>query len=221
MSGPIALQHGRVSLALHCLAKGRGDGESNPTLLMLHELGGSAEALVAPKEWRGPVWGLDFTGHGESESPLGGGASPEILLGDVDAALAHLGPCTLLGQGLGAYVALLAAAAIPESVHGAILAEGEGFDGGGPEPLPLGANTALEQVGLGVTELLQAELASDVRPPGYAGLLVRQAIHLGEMKPALIVATRLDEGPPWLDAVKANAEVMSATVEEGLRRFSS
>ena len=48
-----------------------------------------------------PVWALDFTGHGASSMPVGGGYFCELLMADVDAALAHLGPTTLYGRGLG------------------------------------------------------------------------------------------------------------------------
>ena len=44
--------------------------------------------------WPGAVWGLDFTGHGASTVPVGGGYSAELLMGDADAALAELGPAT-------------------------------------------------------------------------------------------------------------------------------
>src|SRR5690606_42068802 len=63
-----------------------------------------------------------------------GGYYCEALMGDVDAALAHLGPCTVHGRGLGAYVALLIAGARPTLVRGAVLADGPGLAGGGPNP---------------------------------------------------------------------------------------
>ncbi len=52
------------------------------------------------------------TGHGASTVPVGGGYFCELLMADVDAALAHLGPATVYGRGLGAYVALLIAGSI-------------------------------------------------------------------------------------------------------------
>ena len=113
------LIHNRIELALHELRARDG-----PTLLMLHGLGEhsalpSADVLDA---WTGPIAGLDFTGHGASTVPIGGGYSCEVLMGDTDVALAHLGPCTVLGRGLGAYVALMIAGARPDLVRGAILA---------------------------------------------------------------------------------------------------
>ena len=36
--------------------------------------------------WPGPVYGLDFTGHGASTVPVGGGYSAEMLLADADTA---------------------------------------------------------------------------------------------------------------------------------------
>ena len=60
----IELTHGRVTLALHELQAANG---ARP-LVLLHGLG-----LRSPKElpddvtsWSGPVYALDFTGHGDS-----------------------------------------------------------------------------------------------------------------------------------------------------------
>ncbi len=39
----------------------------------------------------GPIFALDFTGHGASTVPSGGGYTAEMLMADVDAALAELG----------------------------------------------------------------------------------------------------------------------------------
>ena len=77
-------------------------------LLLLHGLGERSRCHVFAG-WPGPVYGLDFTGHGASTIPAGGGYSAEILLADADAAVRHLGEVTVAGRGLGAYVALLLA----------------------------------------------------------------------------------------------------------------
>ena len=124
-------RHSRIELALHRLR----DGDGAP-LLHLHGLGERSPAAVPGHlaGWPGPVWALDFTGHGASSMPVGGGYFCELLMADVDAALAHLGPTTLYGRGLGAYIALLTAGARPELVRGAILEDGPGLKGGGPEP---------------------------------------------------------------------------------------
>ena len=55
-------------------------------------------------------------------------------MGDADVALAHLGAATVLGRGLGAYVALLIAGARPHLVRGAVLCDGPGLAGGGIGP---------------------------------------------------------------------------------------
>ena len=131
-TGPIVLRHNAVELALHRVASAGGAAHA---LLLLHGLGESA-ALVHPAahEWPGPVWSLDFTGHGQSTVPAGGGYTAEILMGDADTALAHLGPATVAGRGVGAYVALLIAGARPQLVRGAVLADGPGLAGGGTGP---------------------------------------------------------------------------------------
>ena len=55
-------------------------------------------------------------------------------MGDADTALRHLKQATVVGRGLGAYVALLLAGARPAELRGAILRDGLGLAGGGPTP---------------------------------------------------------------------------------------
>ena len=104
------VRHLRINLAVHEMQQGDGH-----PLLLLHGLGERTPARVPgyAASWPGPVWGLDFTGHGDSDVPSGGGYTCEVLMADADAALAEIGPATLLGRGLGAYVALLIAARGP------------------------------------------------------------------------------------------------------------
>ncbi|MEM6703525.1 MAG: alpha/beta hydrolase [Acidobacteriota bacterium] len=191
------VRHGAVRLALHRLR----EGDERVRLLLLHEADGSAAELAVPP-WEGEVWALDFTGHGDSSAPSGGGLSAEILLSDVDAALQEIGPSTLWGFGLGAYIALLTAAAAPESVRGVVLSAGRGLAGGGPEPQPLDRSPAVQLAALRGAELLRAEAVADVRPPGYAKLLVRQARELGAGRLSVDERLRGEAGEiPWLQAV--------------------
>ena len=70
------LQHNRIRLALHELRPGTGT-----PLLLLHGLGESTPttAPAITDGWAGPVYGLDFTGHGQSTIPVGGGYTAEVL----------------------------------------------------------------------------------------------------------------------------------------------
>src|SRR5205085_3501155 len=106
-------------------------------LLHLHGLAERSplDVPAALDAWPGPIYALDFTGHGQSSVPTGGGYTAEVLMADADTALAHIGGATLFGRGLGAYVALLLAGARPDLVHGAILFDGPGLLGGGDEPV--------------------------------------------------------------------------------------
>ena len=121
------VRHNRLRLALHKLK----DGDRH-ALLLLHGLGERSPQRLPPEYalWPGPVHALDFTGHGESDVPRGGGYSCEFLMADADAALAHLGCATIVGRGLGAYVGLLLAGGRPLQVRGVILLDGPGLAGG-------------------------------------------------------------------------------------------
>ncbi|WP_442967987.1 alpha/beta fold hydrolase [Rhabdothermincola sp.] len=216
--------HNRAQLALHPLRDATA-GLDRP-LLLLHGLGERTPSAPPPwaEAWPGPIWGLDFTGHGASTIPTGGGYTAEMLMADADAALAELGPSTVLGRGLGAYVALLIAGGRPELVRGAILADGPGLAGGGVRP-----GTAyvprLSRLGSGAEVKPSApdpwalfELSRDVRPPDYASEYVRQAVQWSGLERPFVVAavTR----PEWLAAVVAEPGVVEGSIVEALRWFA-
>jgi pimeloyl-ACP methyl ester carboxylesterase len=211
----VMLRHNRVDLGLHRLRSGAGR-----PLLHLHGLGERSPCAVPAHlaAWPGPVWALDFTGHGASSIPVGGGYFCELLMADVDSALAHLGPCTLYGRGLGAYAALLTAGARPEDVRGAILDDGPGLSGGGPEPgttFVLGA--PLEVTGP-PDPYAMLELSRDVRPPDYAAAYARQAATLSGLDVALAVSAVVR--PPWLAAVAAEPGVRSVHRDRAVEVFA-
>lgn len=212
----ILLSHNRVQLALHELRS--GDGRA---LLLLHGLGERSPART-PAEleaWPGPVLALDFTGHGGSSVPRGGGYTSEILIGDVDAALARVGHATLVGRGLGAYIALLCAGARPRLVRGAILLDGPGLAGGSARPgtplIPIPDPNAVTPP----DPFALVELASDVRPPDYATSFVRQATHLSGLERPISICTL--ERPDWLRAVVEEPGVETCELEQALALYAS
>lgn len=219
----VTLRHNRIDLALHRLrgpAPGGGGAADRP-LLHLHGLGErspeSVPAHLAP--WPGPVWALDFTGHGASTVPRGGGYYAELLMADADAALAHLGPATVYGRGLGAYVALLIAGARPDLVRGAVLDDGPGLAGGGVEPTtPFVLPVPLEASGPPDPYAL-LELSHDVRPPDYATTYARQAAMLSDLETPLAVVAVVR--PPWLAAVAAEPGVASVPRDGWVPLFAS
>ncbi|HSL57106.1 MAG TPA: alpha/beta hydrolase [Acidimicrobiales bacterium] len=215
MSDVVRLRHNRIELALHPLR--RADG---PTLLLLHGLGESAPPQVPDPvaAWPGAVWALDFTGHGRSDVPAGGGYTAEVLMGDADAALAHLGRATLHGRGLGAYVALLLIGARPTTVRGAVLDDGPGLAGGGSQPGSAALVRIPDDAPRPPDPFALAELSRDVRPPDYAAGFVRQVTHLSDLDPAIAVSARIH--PPWLAAVAGEVGVVSEPTAAALARFA-
>jgi pimeloyl-ACP methyl ester carboxylesterase len=194
-----------VSIALHALCE-----RSGPALLCLHALGGSgADFEAAARHWPGPVYALDFSGHGRSEPLRGGGYHPELLAGDADAALARIGPARLVGVGLGAYVALLLAGARRDAVDRALLLPGAGLAGGGPAPdHESDTHGHWTEFGppLPACDPAVRRLERDVRPPDYA-LGFAQAAH------RLLLGEDRGARPPWWMAIRASASAVRAPVE--------
>lgn len=212
------IQHYRVRLALHALRRGTGR-----PLLLLHALAERSPDSV-PEElaaWPGPVYALDFTGHGASSVPRGGGYTCELLMADADHALAHLGGegATVVGRGLGAYIALLLAGGRPRAVRGAILRDGPGLAGGSPLPGTPQILTADPDAVAPPDPLALVELATDVRPPDYATAYARQATHLSELDAPLHVCAT--ERPEWLRAVLDEPGVREGSLAAGLALYAS
>lgn len=217
------LRHNKVDLALHHL-RDASDSLARP-LLLLHGLGEQTPA-TAPHwvdRWNGTIAGLDFTGHGASTIPAGGGYTAELLLGDADAALAALvdsspdGKITVLGRGLGAYIALQVAGARATQVHGAIMLDGPGLAGGPTGPtsqsfftLPSGT-TAPDPYAL-------VELGRDLRPPDYVRSFVQLAIAGSDIDEPVAVSSVFR--PKWLEAVAEEHGVMTVPVDEALAAYA-
>lgn len=202
----VMLTHNRVELALHTL---RPADDRN--LLLLHGLGEASPTSVPRFAgcWSGGVHALDFTGHGASSLPVGGGYTAEMLLADVDMAIRHLGPVTVVGRGLGAYIALLIAGARAVDVRGAILVDGPGMSGGPTSPTSQPVVTA-ESVDTTPDPYAILELGRDLRPPDYATSFVRLANEGSGLDEPITVTAKFR--PRWLRAV---------VDEPGVREMSS
>jgi pimeloyl-ACP methyl ester carboxylesterase len=209
----VFLLHNRVKLALHTLRGGEGRA-----LLHLHALGERSPEVV-PEDlqgWAGPIFALDFTGHGASTVPGGGGYTSEVLMGDADAALNRIGEATVVGRGLGAYIALMLSGARPDRVHGTVLCDGAGLVGGGERPGPIavrgvpGKSTSPDPFAL-------VELSSDLRPAEYVTRFVEVAVANSALAEPISVAARAR--PDWLAAVVERRGVRVEGVEEALRRL--
>jgi pimeloyl-ACP methyl ester carboxylesterase len=214
----IRLKHGKIELALHELRGGTGTARA---LLLLHGLGERSPERV-PREltsWPGPIFALDFTGHGASTIPRGGGYTAEILMADADAALGKLGSATVVGRGLGAYVAMLLAGGRPEQVRGAILRDGPGLAGGGSGVssacipyVDARAHTPPDPFAL-------VELSRDIRPRDYAVIFARQATQRSGLDPALFVCAL--ERADWIASVCDEVGVEVTTLPQALAACAS
>jgi pimeloyl-ACP methyl ester carboxylesterase len=209
------LKHGHIILELHQLRSAEG-----LPLLLLHQLRGSSADWGGAPQWRGPVFALDFCGHGGSAWLAGGGYYPELLAGDADAALGHLGHAAVAGSGLGAYVALMLAAARPASVPAALLLPGAGLDGAGamPDyeaPFPVVDAVAAARAGDGLDPFVEL-LEYFVRPREYAHDLASAAQRI-------LLADDGAERPPWWVALRscANVEVVPAGLDIALARLAA
>ena len=141
-------------------------------------------------------------------------------MGDVDAALARLGTATLLGRGLGAYVALLVAGARPGGVRGAILCDGPGLAGGGAHPSEVPELPRVESRATTPPDShALAELSSDVRPPDYAERFAVQAARLSGLERPVSICAR--ERPAWLAAVLEQKGVAEAPLAEALSLYAA
>ena len=211
----ISLTHNKIRLALHELRAGDG-----APLLLLHGLGeqtpGMAPEVTAA--WPGAVYGLDFTGHGQSTLPVGGGYTAEVMMADADTALAHLGPCTILGRGLGGYIAVLLAGARPTLVRGVIVEDGPGSAGGGPSPTSQNLSTPVHDRAGAPDAFALFELSKDIRPPDYAANFARLAVQNSGLDSPIAVAAKFR--PEWLEAVVNEIGVMECSVRSALEMFA-
>lgn len=141
-------------------------------------------------------------------------------MGDVDTALAHLGPATVFGRGLGAYVGLLAAGGRPDLVRGTMCFDGPGLAGGGPVPGAPFVPAGIGPPPPGGTPDPWAlfELTRDIRPPDYASTFARQAAVRSGLETAVAVCGV--NRPPWLEAVAAEPGVIECPLDEALAMFA-
>ena len=211
----VMLTHNKVQLALHEIRPGTGRA-----LLLFHGLGEASPSTVPvwADAWTGPVHALDFTGHGRSTMPAGGGYSAEIVLADADAALAHLGEVTVAGRGLGAYAALMLAGARASQVRGAVLCDGPGLAGGAIAPTSQSFVT-LPPRHEPPDPYALFELSRDLRPPDYATLFVRLALEGSGLDEPIAVAAVVR--PPWLAAVADELGVVTTTAAAALATFAA
>jgi pimeloyl-ACP methyl ester carboxylesterase len=122
----------------------------------------------------------------------------------------------LIGRGLGAYIALLAAGGRPDAVRGAILCDGPGIAGGGPAPGTPQVVRVDADAPSPPDPWALAELSKDVRPPDYAVDYARLAYSNAHNPFAIVAKAR----PEWLTAVAEEVGASPTTLEDALRGYS-
>lgn len=179
------LKHGRLTIQL--LQLSQGDSPETPPLLLLHALGSSAAEWRSDWDraggegtlWNGPVYALDFVGHGQSDHVTGRYYYPELFLVDADRALEEIGDrAYLVGAGIGAYVAMLLAGSRPDRIPAALLLSGRGLASGGVQPNfdhpPAGIDSwqaGIQRAARAYSESTDPFVATceqDIRPAEYA-----------------------------------------------------
>lgn len=222
----VTLRHNKIDLALHVLRPEPLDAtDPGRPLLLLHGLGDASPREVPhwAAAWPGVIAALDFTGHGESTMPSGGGYSAETLMADADHALAHLTDddesrsITVLGRGLGAYIALQIAGARASQIHGAILTDGPGLAGGPTGPTSQ-SFFALESDGPGPDPYALVELGRDLRPPDYAMSFVGLAMSGSPATSPITVASSFR--PKWLASVADAHGVVEASLADAIASYA-
>jgi pimeloyl-ACP methyl ester carboxylesterase len=140
-------------------------------------------------------------------------------MADVDVTLAEIGAATLLGQGLGAYIAVLIAGARPALVCGAVLDDGPGLYGGPTGPTSSRILIAPDDHAGPPDPYALLELSTDVRPPDYAATFARHAAERSGLDQPFAVTA--GARPPWLAAVVDGLMLSPVTVEAALARYAS
>ncbi len=207
------LRHNKIELALHVLR----DGTGTP-LLLLHGLGEASPTAVPhwAQQWSGAVAALDFTGHGQSTVPPGGGYTAEIVLADADVALAELGTATVVGRGLGGLRRVDACRGQAAAGPRCVLCDGPGLAGGAIGPTSQSFVTLAPSAHPPDPYAL-FELSRDLRPPDYATLFVRMAVESSGLDEPVSVAAVVR--PPWLAAVVDEIGVTTCSVSDALAMY--
>src|SRR5206468_9090744 len=129
-----------LGFRLHCLEAGRG-----APMVLLHGLGGDGSRWgpnIEPLARDFHVFALDQIGFGQSEKPLANyhtGMLAEFLVGFLKAV--GVPKASLVGNSMGAGVALYTAAKFPDVVDRIVLADGGGYRAAaGTPPAPPSAD---------------------------------------------------------------------------------
>ena len=142
---------------------------------------------------------------------------PGIRVAQPLAASSPDGMVTVIGRGLGGYIALQLAGARAAQVHGAIVLDGPGLAGGPTGPTSQ-SFFSLDTDGSAPDRYALVELGRDLRPPDYVRSFVRLAIDGSDLDEPIAVCSVFR--PDWLEAVATEHGVMDVPLTEAIDAFT-
>ena len=133
-------------------------------------------------------------------------------------ALAELGTATIVGRGLGAYVALMLAGARPKEVRGTVLRDGPGLSGGAIGPTSQSFVTAASRAHTRPTRTRSSSCPATCDRPTMRRLFVRMAVESSGLDEPIAVTAVVR--PPWLAAVVDEIGVTTCSLDEALAMYA-
>ena len=202
-------------------ARAARERRRGPALLHLHGSACVRRTTCRSTSSRGPVaiYALDFTGHGDSTSPKGGGYTPELLMGDVDAAINHIGDVRRSSDAASARTSRCSRRPRATTRCAArSCATGPACRVGARPPGRRPSSRVDPSAPVPPDPFALAELSKDVRPPDYAVDFVRLVLaHTQTPNPIAVCAKAR---PEWLTAVLDELGAAPVTIAEALRLFA-
>ena len=212
----------RCALALHHAAPAADGRTARPCSCSTGWASGRPSRCRPGRPWPGPVLGPRLHRPRPLDRAAGGGYSAEVLMGDVDVALADLGPShRASGAGSAPTSPCSSPAPGPTLVRGAVLCDGPGLVGGGIGPTVGRADDRRPRRRARPARPVGPARAGSRRPAARLRRRASPARPRSSPASAWPVAVCARWRPPWLEAVAGEPGVLDVTVDEALAFFAA